>query len=83
MGPIEHIRKEILGISQAEMARIAETTQPTVSRWEAGELEPSRAEMARIRAAVITRGKPWDDLWFFEAPATQPDDEQPQQVAAE
>lgn len=80
MGPIEHIRKKILDVSQAELARIAETTQPTVSRWEAGELEPSRAEMARIRDAVMARGIAWDDLWFFEAPALQPDE---QQVAAE
>lgn len=69
MGPIEHIRKIVLGISQADLARIAETTQPTVSRWENGELEPSRAEMARIRAAVAARGISWSDSWFFEAPA--------------
>ncbi len=71
MGPIEHIRKSVLGISQAELARIAETTQPTVSRWEKGELEPSRAEMALIRTAVIARGRPWADVWFFEAPVSE------------
>lgn len=70
MGPIEHIRKSVLGISQADLARIAETTQPTVSRWENGELEPSRAEMARIRSAVAARDIAWSDSWFFEAPAS-------------
>lgn len=68
MGPIEYIRKQVLGVSQAEFARICETTQPTVSRWEAEELEPSRIEMARIRAAVKKSRKPWDDRWFFELP---------------
>lgn len=74
MGPIAHIRKEILGVSQAELARIAETTQPTVSRWEAGELEPSRIELARIRNAVAGKGLDWNDAWFFEAPAPSQED---------
>lgn len=68
MSPIEHIRKEILGVSQAELARIAQTSQPTVSRWEKGELEPSRAEMQLIREAVKGRALQWNDSWFFEAP---------------
>lgn len=69
MGPIEHIRKSILHLSQTELAAIAHTTQATVSRWEAGQLEPSRAEMARIRDAVTARNLPWNDGWFFDAPA--------------
>lgn len=56
-------------MSQAELAAIAETTQATVSRWESGQLEPSRVELSRIRKAVIETGKPWNDTWFFEAPA--------------
>lgn len=68
MGPIEHIRKVVLRLSQAELAAIAETTQATVSRWEAGQLEPSRVELARIRNEVKARELPWDDCWFFEAP---------------
>jgi DNA-binding transcriptional regulator YiaG len=70
MGPIEHIRKNVLDLSQVELAAIAGTTQATVSRWEAGQLEPSRAELARIRSAVMERGLPWDDCWFFEAPVS-------------
>lgn len=69
MGPIEHIRKSILDLSQTELGVIAGTTQATVSRWESGQLEPSRAEMSRIRDAVIARGMPWNDTWFFEAPS--------------
>lgn len=73
MGPIEHIRKVVLGLSQTELAGIASTTQATVSRWEAGELEPDRDQLARIRDAVKARDLPWNDGWFFEAPtAPQP-----------
>lgn len=68
MGPIEHIRREVLKISQAELARVAETTQPTVSRWERGELEPSRAELAKIRQEITEKNLQWNDSWFFDAP---------------
>lgn len=68
MGPIEHIRKKILGVSQADLAGIAGTTQATVSRWENGQLEPSRVELALIRDAVARQGLDWNDSWFFEAP---------------
>lgn len=68
MKPIRYIRKAVLGVSQGEFARIAGSTQTTVSRWERGELEPSRSEMARIRDHAKATGKPWDDAWFFEPP---------------
>lgn len=64
-----HIRKTVLGLSQAEIAVVACVSQGTVSKWEAGQLEPSRAELARIRDAVKARDLPWDDRWFFESPA--------------
>jgi len=64
-----HIRQSVFeGISQTAFGEIASTTQPTVSRWESGELEPSRSEMDAIRKAAIAAGKPWDDRWFFEVP---------------
>lgn len=66
MNPIEHIRKQIFAVSQAEFAAIAGTTQASVSRWECGLLEPSHSEMARIRSAAIERGIPWADDLFFE-----------------
>lgn len=71
MGPIEHIRKTILEISQAALGDIAGVTQATVSRWENGELEPGREEMARIRESARARGIAWDDRWFFEAPSPE------------
>lgn len=68
MDPIEHVRKNVLEISQTTMAAIAGVTQATVSRWENGELEPGRGELKRIRQAVADRGAQWDDRWFFELP---------------
>ena len=72
-----HIRKQVLKMSQAEMAALTETSQATVSRWETGELEPDRAQMETIREAAKQRGLAWDDAWFFIkdasalAPATE------------
>jgi predicted transcriptional regulator len=71
MSALRFIRKDILDLSQAELAAVAEVSQGTVSKWEAGELTPSLDEMSRIRAAAISRGVAWDDRWFFDAPATE------------
>jgi predicted transcriptional regulator len=68
MNSLRHIRKAVLGISQADMAAVAEVSQGTVSKWENGELNPNRDEMARIRAAAMDRGLAWDDAWFFDEP---------------
>jgi len=51
------------------MASIAGVSQGTVSKWEKGEANPGRDEMASIRGAAIDRGLSWDDSWFFETPA--------------
>lgn len=69
MNPILHIRKHVLGLSQGAFAQIAGVSQGTVSKWEAGEFEPDRAQLSLIRAHVIESGKPWDDSWVFEAPS--------------
>ncbi len=50
------------------MAGIAKTTQPTISRWENGELEPDREQMKLIRDEALARGREWNDRWFFELP---------------
>lgn len=68
MLPMAHIRQNVFGLSQSAFAEIAGVKQPTVSRWEAGEFEPNRDELARIRAAALESGKPWDDAWFFAVP---------------
>jgi transcriptional regulator with XRE-family HTH domain len=72
MNALRHIRKSVFGLSQAEIAAIAEVSQGTVSKWENGEANPSRDEMAKIRAAAHERGFAWDDSWFFDVPAGVP-----------
>lgn len=69
MIPLKNIRKNLFDISQTAFGEIAGVTQSTVSRWEAGELEPSRDEMSKIRDEAAKRGMQWDDRLFFEAPA--------------
>lgn len=67
--PLKVIRKNILNLTQAEMAALTGAAQATVSRWETGELEPDRAHLAKIRAEAAKRGIEWSDTWFFEVPA--------------
>lgn len=69
MNAFRHIRKNVLSLSQAELALIAGVSQGTVSKWENGESNPNRDEMSRIREAAIARDLPWEDVWFFEAPS--------------
>lgn len=68
---VQHIRKSILELNQAEFAVIALTTQATVSRWESGELSPDLNQLAAIRAEVLRQEKEWNDTWFFEAPVQE------------
>lgn len=68
MNTVLHLRKNILKLSQAELAEVAKTTQATVSRWENGELSPDLDQLTRLRQEVLSRELTWDDAWFFEAP---------------
>lgn len=68
MRPIEHIRRNVLSLTQSGMAEVAGVTQATVSRWESGEFDPSLDELGLIRAEAINRGLQWEDVWFFESP---------------
>ncbi len=77
MNPIQHIRKNVFGLSQTDFAVIAGSTQASVSRWESGALEPSRDELDRIRSEAKNRGIDWDDRLFFDVPVATPE-----QVAA-
>jgi len=66
MSAIHHIRTKIMGLTQREFAAIAKTTQPTVQRWENGQLSPDLCHLKRIRASAIRRRIAWQDRWFFE-----------------
>lgn len=75
MQPLEYIRREVFRVTQTEMAKIADTTQATVSRWENGELEPDRDQLVMIRNEALKREKEWSDHLFFEVPlAPSPSD---------
>jgi transcriptional regulator with XRE-family HTH domain len=68
MSAIAHIRKKVLGVSQAAIAEMTGVTQATVSRWEKGELSPNLRELAILREAARAKGGDWEDSWFFEPP---------------
>ncbi|WP_425595817.1 helix-turn-helix domain-containing protein [Pseudorhizobium flavum] len=68
MEAIKHIRTQIFGVTQSEFASFVGVAQASVSRWERG-ASPSLTELRSIRLAALARGIPWDDSYFFEAPA--------------
>lgn len=72
MSGISHIRKKVLGLSQAAVAEITGVSQATVSRWESGEMSPSLRELSLLRDFAREKGVPWDDSWLFEPPPTDP-----------
>jgi transcriptional regulator with XRE-family HTH domain len=75
MNQMQHIRTNILGISQKEMAGIVERDQATISRWERGSLEPSRDDLVKIRKFAMKRESlTWSDSLFFEvsSPSNSP-----------
>jgi transcriptional regulator with XRE-family HTH domain len=67
MHPIKKIRRDIFRTTQSAFADIAGVNQATVSRWERGEFEPSRDEMAKIRDEARRRRIRWNDSLFFDA----------------
>jgi transcriptional regulator with XRE-family HTH domain len=68
MSTIAHVRKQVLGLNQAELAALTGVSQATVSRWERGGLQPSLRELTIMRDEAKRRGKRWNDTWFFEEP---------------
>lgn len=50
MSPFKRLRKEVLDVTQQEIADVTGTTQATVSRWEKGELFPDAKQLAAMRA---------------------------------
>jgi transcriptional regulator with XRE-family HTH domain len=61
------IRKYVFAETQRGFAKIAGTSQGTVSRWESGDLDPSRKQLTRIRAEARRRKLRWNDAWLFDA----------------
>ena len=68
MNTMAHIRRNILKLTQPEMAAIACCSQALVSYWESDLNFPNQEHMGRIRSHAKATGIAWDDSWFFEAP---------------
>jgi transcriptional regulator with XRE-family HTH domain len=71
MNNMQRIRKDIFRETQEEFAKIAGTSQGTISRWETGNLDPTREQLARIRSKARRRKLPWNDTWFFDVARRQ------------
>lgn len=84
MSTIAHIRKTVLGLSQAELATKTGVAQATVSRWEKGELFPNLRELTIIRDEALAKDpQGWRDEWLFEVPQPPaPAQTAPTEVAA-
>ena len=65
MNNIKFIRTKVFKVSQTEFARIADTGQAVVSRWEKGENSPSLDQVKLIRDEAKRRLLPWDHDWLF------------------
>ena len=68
MSPMLFLRKNVLKVTQTEMGRLTGTSQATVSRWEAGELEPNISQLRAVRDAAFAAGVEWNDSWLLEPP---------------
>jgi DNA-binding transcriptional regulator YiaG len=66
MNAMLHIRVNVFRVSQYEMARIAQVSQPTVSKWESGLHVPLSTALKNIRQEAKKRRVRWDDAWFWE-----------------
>lgn len=69
MSPLVWIRRQVFCCTQAEFAAIAGVSPSQICRWERSTRDAGLPELARIRAAAISRLGIWDDSWFFVPPA--------------
>lgn len=68
LNPAIFIRTQVFRCaSQQDFAALLNTTQASVSRWEAAGHIP-RPKQEAVRTAARTRHLSWEDSWFFEVP---------------
>jgi transcriptional regulator with XRE-family HTH domain len=65
--PPEHIRRQILRLTQGELAEQTGVNQSSVSRWEKRGSFPPGVQV-QIREMALSSGRAWSDSWFFEVP---------------
>ena len=71
MNPVHHIRKNVLAMTQEQLASALGVTQASVSRWEALGMFPAEHQKQIRTLAGGFAG--WTDALFFEAPKAGPD----------
>lgn len=62
---ITYLRKNILRISQKELASLCNVSQATVCRWEQGTMDPKLSDLKKIRDKAAQGGIILDDSEFF------------------
>lgn len=67
MTPVEYIRTQVFGMTQAALANVLNTTQASISRWESQGYFPPEAQ-SKVREMARAKGLGWSDSWFFEVP---------------
>lgn len=67
MTSFRHIRRDVLGLTQTQLAGALNVTQAAVSQWESGKGSPTLENIRRLRAFAIGQGAPWNDAWIFDA----------------
>lgn len=65
---VKHVRQNVLQTSQTALAILLGKEPSTVSRWEAGEYEPSVYDTICLRHCCVANGLPWSDEWVHTPP---------------
>lgn len=65
MSNIRKIRKEVLGLTQKQLADLCDVDQGTVSRWEQGRLDPRLSDLKKMREKALLDGARLKDSEFF------------------
>jgi transcriptional regulator with XRE-family HTH domain len=74
--------KSVLGATQADLARITDRNQATISRWEAGDGVPNLEDLRKLRAEFLDRGIEWsEEFWAGEPEAANPPPQKPMEAA--
>jgi len=66
------IRRDILGLTQTQLADALNVSQAAISRWESGKDSPAYEKLQRIRSYAIGTGVHWNDAWFFDGIVPSP-----------
>lgn len=66
--PVRFIRRDVLGLTQAQLATVLKVKQASVSRWESAGRFPAE-HLAAVRQMARMARADWSDSWIFDPPA--------------